>query len=102
MDSKRSPLVVCKHLAKAMNNVGMVTSKFDPCIFIEDRVIAVAFVDDIPFWSTEEKFVMALGMKLREQGLLLEEDDDTSGFLGVTMDRTEDGFIGLKQVGLID
>ena len=27
---------------------------------------------------------MALGMKLREQGLLLEEEDDTAGFLGVT------------------
>jgi hypothetical protein len=102
MDSKRSPLVVCKHLAKAMNNVGMVTSKFDPCIFIEDRVIAVAFVDDIPFWSTEGKFVMALGMKLREQGLLLEEEDGAADCIGVTMERNEDGFIELKQIGLID
>ena len=85
-----------------MNDAGMVTSQFDPCMFIGDRVIVVAFVDDILVWSRDEKLVVALGMKLREQGLLLEEDDDTSGFLGVTMDRTEDGFIGLKQVGLIN
>ena len=45
---------------------------------------------------------MALGMKLREQGLLIEEEDDAAGFLGVTMERNEDGFIELKQVDLID
>ena len=99
---RQSPRMFWKYLTKAMNDVGMVTSQFDPCMFIGDRVIAVAFVDDILFWSTDEKFVMALGMKLREQGLLLEEEDDAAGFLGVTMDRNEDGFIELKQVGLID
>ena len=45
-------------------------------MFIGDRVIAVFFVDDILFWSTGETCVVALGMKLREQGLLLEEEDD--------------------------
>ena len=41
-------------------------------------------------------------MKLREQGLLLEEEDDAAGFLGVTMERNVDWFIELKQVGLIE
>ena len=44
---------------------------------------------------------MAFGIKLREQGLLLEEEDNTAGFSGVTMERNEDGFIKLKQVDLI-
>ena len=39
-------------------------------------------------------------MKLRVQGLLLEEDDDARGFLRVTMGRNEDESTGLKQVGL--
>ena len=41
-------------------------------------MIAVDFVDDILFWSTDAKFINALGMTLREQGLLLEEEDDAS------------------------
>ena len=28
-----------------------------------------------------KKFVLALGMRLRDQGLLLEEEDDADGFL---------------------
>ena len=79
----------------------MVTSQFDPCMFSGDRVIAVAFVDDILFWSTDEKFVMVLGLKFRDQSLLLQEEHDAAGFLGVTMNRNEDGSIKLKQVGLI-
>ena len=85
-----------------MNDVGMKTSQFDPCMFVGDRVIAVAFVDDILFWSTDDKYIQALGAKLREQGLLLEEEDDAAGFLGVTMCRNQDGTLELKQTGLID
>ena len=40
-------------------------------------------------------------MELRKQGLLLEKKDDAASFLGVTMDRSKDGSIDLKQVGPI-
>ena len=45
----QSPRIFWKYLTKAMKNVGMKTSAPDPCIFIGDRVITVAFVDDILF-----------------------------------------------------
>ena len=67
----------------------METSTFDPCMFIGERVIAVAFVDDILFWSTDEKYINELGNQLRKQGLLLEQEDNTAGYLGVTMDKSE-------------
>ena len=53
---RQSPRMFWKYLTKAMNDVGMVTSQFDPCMFIGDRVIVVAFVDDILFWSMDGKF----------------------------------------------
>ena len=75
-------------MTKAMKNVGMKTSAPDPCMFIGDRVITVAFVDDILFWFTDKNFVNALKMKLREQGLLLEEEEEEDACcLGVIMDR---------------
>ena len=52
----QSPRMFWNYLTKAMNDVGMVTSQFDPCMFIGDRVIVVAFVDDILFWSMDGKF----------------------------------------------
>ena len=57
---------------------------------------------DILFWSVDGKYSMALGVKPREQGLLLDEEDDAAGFLGVTMCRNDDGSLELKQAGLID
>ena len=46
---RQSPRMFRKYLTKAMNDVGMKTSQFDPCMFVGDRVIAVVFVDNISF-----------------------------------------------------
>ncbi len=62
----------------------------------------MAFVNDILFWSTDQAYINKLGSKLREQGLLLEQEDDAAGYLGVKMTKTEDGHIEMKQTGLID
>eukprot|EP00956_Cyclotella_meneghiniana_P032322 scaffold88264_cov32-Cyclotella_meneghiniana.AAC.1 len=81
---------------------GMQVSKLDPCLFVSDKVTAVAFVDDILFWSTDEAYINQLGAKLRKEGLLLEEEGDAAGYLGVEMTKTEEGLIEMKQTGLID
>ena len=99
---RQSPREFWKYLTKAMKKCKMETSTFDPCMFIGERVIAVAFVDDILFWSTDEKYINELGNQLRKQGLLLEQEDDAAGCLGVTMDKSEDGLLEMKQTGLID
>jgi hypothetical protein len=44
--------------------------------------MAVAFVDDILFWSTDQAYINELGSKLRKEGLLLKQEDDAAGFLG--------------------
>jgi hypothetical protein len=98
----QSPRAFWKYLTKAMEAAGMRVSKCDPCLFVSDKVIAVVFVDDILFWSSDVAYIDELGSKLREQGLLLEQEDDAAGLLGVTMTRTEEGLLEMKQTGLID
>ena len=99
---RQSPRAFWKYLTQAMTAVGMEVSKMDPCLFVGKKVTAVAFVDDILFWSSDEAYINELGAKLREQGLLLEQEDDAAGFLGVRMSKTEEGFLEMKQTGLID
>jgi hypothetical protein len=99
---RQSPRAFWKYLTNAMEAVGMKVSKLDPCLFVGDKVMAVAFVDDILFWSTDEAYINELGSKLRKEGLLLEQEDDAAGFLGVKMTKTEDGYIEMRQTGLID
>jgi hypothetical protein len=81
---------------------GMQVSKLDPCLFVGEKVTAVAFVDDILFRATDEAYINELGNKLRAHGLMLEQEDDAAGFFGVEMTRTEEGFMEMKQTGLID
>ena len=82
--------------------VGMQVSLLDPCLFIDDQLMAMAFVDDILFWSMDQAYINKLGSKLREQGLLLKQEDNAAGYLGVKMTKTEDCCIEMKQTGLID
>jgi hypothetical protein len=44
---RQSPHAFWQCLTKAMEAVGMKVSKLDPCLFVGDRVMAVAYVDDI-------------------------------------------------------
>jgi hypothetical protein len=54
-------------------------------------VTAVAFVDNILFWATDEAYIHELAIKLHEQGVLFEQEGNTAGFLGVQMTKTEEG-----------
>ena len=64
--------------------------------------MAVAFVDDILFWYRDQTYINELGSKLHEQGLLLEQENDAAGLLGVDMARVENISIEMKQTGQID
>ena len=99
---RQSPRAFWKYLTKAMVAAGMEVSKLDPCLFVGEKVTAVAFVDDILFWATDDAYINELAARLREQGVLLEQEGDAAGFLGVQMTKTENGLLEMKQTGLID
>lgn len=99
---RQSPRAFWKYIVKKMEECGMEQSNLDPCLFLSGKVIAITYVDDILFWARDEKDIHDLAMKLREVGVDLEEEEDAAGFLGVTLDRNDDGSIELKQTGLID
>ena len=68
-----------------MKLCGMVQSKMDTCLFIGNKVMAIIYFDDILFWSVNKNNVHNLAMQLREQGVDLEQEDNTAGFLGITL-----------------
>lgn len=98
---RQSPRAFWQYLTQKLESCGLKQSKLDPCLFIGTNVIVVTYVDDVLFWSTDEKYIYELGSKLREAGVDLEEESDAAGFLGVDLVRLPDGRIHLKQPGLI-
>ena len=99
---RQSPRAFWKYLVAKMDVCGMKQSQFDPCLFVGDHVIAICYVDDILFWSKDDKHIHDLAMKLREAGVDLEQEDDAAGFLGVRIEKNKNGLLEMTQEGLID
>ena len=99
---RTSPRAFWKYLVEKMEMCGMKQSQFDPCFFVGENVLAISYVDDILFWSKDEKEIEKLARKLRETGIDLEQEDDAAGFLGVRMEKNAEGKLEMTQEGLID
>lgn len=105
---KQAPRCFWKYLVETMGAVGMQQSEHDPCLFIGDKVIAVAYVDDILFWARDDNDITTKMTELRAKGLLLEKESSAAGFLGVDINVLEKDGSGkptrmeLTQTGLID
>ena len=100
---RQSPRLFWKYMVQKMEMCGMQQSKLDPCLFIGERVIAIMYVDDLIFWSRDEKHIFGIAQHLCDLGGLLEQEDDAAGFLGVKLTRDNTtGLIEMKQTGLIE
>ena len=61
------------------------------------------YVDGLNFLSKDENDIHDLDIKLREFGVDLDQEDDTAGFLGVTLERNnKTGLLEMRQDGLIE
>ena len=100
---KDSPRQYWKYTVKKMEACGLKQSTLDPCLFVGDKVICVAYVDDYLFWSRDESDISAVTDQLRDLGVQLQPEDDTAGFLGIDINRDPNtGTIEMTQTGLID
>ena len=100
---RSSPRAFWKYMVEKMEACGMKQSSLDPCLFVGDKVIAIQYVDDLLFWSRDEKDIYDLAMALRNEGVDLEEESDAAGFLGVSLIRDPDtNLLEMRQDGLID
>ena len=70
----------------------------DPCLFINDKVICLVYVDDCLFFAKDMSDIDEV-LKILRESLSLEEEDNVAGFLGVHIER-KDGHIKLTQKGL--
>ena len=59
-------------------------SRFDPCLFVESKVICIVYVDDIIFWSKNAADIDSSAIQLHELGVDIKQEDDATEFLGVT------------------
>ena len=80
----------------------MLQSNLDTCIFIGDKIICIVYVADLIFWAKGRSDMRDLAIKLHDLGVDLEQEEDSSVFMGVNLERDEEtGLIKMKQPALI-
>jgi hypothetical protein len=99
---QQSPQAFWKYITEKLVACGLEQSKFDPCLFVGTKVICVVYVNDIIFWSKDTADINSSAMQLRELSVHLEQEDDATVFLGVTLEQDpETELLEIKQTGLI-
>jgi hypothetical protein len=97
---KQAPRNWVAHLSKNLAEAGFEPAiEVDPCLYISDKVICIAYVDDCCMLAAEMSDIDQVLQKLRKLNMQLEEEDDIAGFLGVHIERTHDR-VKLTQKGL--
>jgi hypothetical protein len=98
---KDAPRAYFVHTKNKLEELGFRQSDADPCLFISPTVICLIYVDDALFVYKSPEEVNILTKRMRQIGMLFEEESDVAGYLGVLLDRDpENNTITLKQSGL--
>ena len=82
---KDSPCQYWLYTVEKMEICGLKQSTLDPCLFVGDKVICVIHVDDSLFWAKCEKDIAEVTERLRGEGVQLQPEDNTAGFLGIDL-----------------
>jgi hypothetical protein len=82
--------------------MGFVQSEADPCLFISPDIICLIYVDDALLFYKDKQSIHTLTDKMKQEGMLFREEESVAGYLGVHIDRKDDGTIHLTQKGLAD
>ena len=98
----QSPRNFYQYNAKKLDSIGFKPSETDLCLFIRDDAIILIYVDDALVFFRNKEAADNLFTQMRDIDLHFEEEDSVAGFLGVHIDRREDGSILLSQKGLTE
>lgn len=92
---KQSPRMWNKKLTDEFKKIGLVQSKYDPCIYHqykEGKIMLVAlYVDDILFFSNDPTMMREVKDKLKST-FLMKDLGEASLFLGIHLEKDENGF----------
>ena len=99
---KNSPRNFFLHTKGKLESFGFAQSDADPCLFISKDVICLIYVDDALFFYKDAAAIDRLTKKMIADHIQFREEDSVAGYLGVLIDRKDDGSIHLTQKGLAE
>jgi hypothetical protein len=98
---KQAGRVWNRHLTEKLKEAGFQQSDQDECLFYHGSSIYVLYTDDSLLTGPDEKELNLIIDKMKSVGLKLTHEDGVDDFLGVNVQRHDDGTIHLTQPHLI-
>jgi hypothetical protein len=89
------------YLKEKLESVGFKQSVHDECVFFKGKMIYVLYTDDSILAGPDQKELKQTVKQMQAAGLDLTMEGDLTDFLGVNIDRHDDGTIHLTQPHLI-
>jgi hypothetical protein len=96
---KQSPRYFFEYITERLVKQNLHASKFDPCLFMNDSLIIIIYVDDILIYARTEVEIDSLIERLKNDDIALHKEGTAEGYLGVDIQRDGNNII-LKQEGL--
>ena len=98
---KQAGRVFNQYLVKGLTELGFKQSKIDDCVFYKGRMVYVLYTDD-SILAGPDKQEIDETIKLMNDKFDITVEGSLSDFLGINIDRRDDGTIHLTQPHLID
>ncbi len=87
---------------KLIGTLGFTQSKTDECAFYQGKTMYALYIDDSILAGPDKKEIDQIIIDLKRAKLNITEEGDLVDFLGVQIERKEDGSVHLTQPQLID
>ena len=97
----RSPRLFFDFSSGILIKIGFKQSATDPCLFFRTGLIIVTYVDDFGIAYKTKDLLEEFLKQLEENSLSYTREESFHEFLGIQIDRLEDGTLLLTQKGLI-
>ena len=89
---------------QGMREIGFKPSKFDPCLYYRGSVVFLVYIEDCIVFGPSNQAIEQVVTDLRacSRQFTVDDQGDVGDFLGIQVQKQEDGSIMLMQPQLID
>ena len=89
---------------QGLKSIGFTPSKFDPCLYYRRSIVFLVYIDDCIVFGPDDKAIDEVVADLRNssQNFTIDNQGDVGDFLGIQIQKLDDGSIVLTQPQLID
>ena len=101
---KQAGRVWNQYMDQGMKSIGFTPSKFHPCLHYRRSIVFLVYIDDCIVFGPDDKAINEVVADLRNssQNFTIDDQGDVVDFLGIQIQKLDDGSIVLTQPQLID